>query len=157
MPEMHLKQLGFTYSACRPFTRNKWRIQKFKETEDTKYIYGNELDKACFNMIWLMEILKFSKRAASHKILGDKVFDIAKNPKYDGCQRGLASMVYNVFNGKSAGSGVNMHANNKIKQNQRPLDLANYQLSEELHKLTIKKFKKEQFILNSKRIFRVLI
>ena len=87
-----------------------------------------------------MEILKFSKRTASHKILGDKVFDIAKNPKYDGCQRGLASMVYNFFNGKSAGSGVNMHANNKIKQNQHPLDLANYQLSEELHKPTIKKF-----------------
>ena len=49
-------------------------------------------------------------------------------------------MVYNIFNGKSAGSGVNMHANNKIKQNQRPLDLATYQLAEELHKPTIKKF-----------------
>ena len=42
MPEMHLKQPGFTYSACGPFTKNKERTQKFKETGDTKYIYKNE-------------------------------------------------------------------------------------------------------------------
>ena len=48
MPEMHLKQPGFTYSAYGPFTKNKERIQKFKETGDTSYIYKNELDKACF-------------------------------------------------------------------------------------------------------------
>ena len=48
MPEIHLKQPGFTYSACGPFTKNKERIQKFKETGDTSYIYKNELDKACF-------------------------------------------------------------------------------------------------------------
>ena len=48
MPEMHLKQLGFTYSACGPFTKNKKRIQKLKETGDAGYIYKNELDKACF-------------------------------------------------------------------------------------------------------------
>ena len=48
MPEMHLKQRGFTCSACGPFTKNKERIQKFKETGDTSYIYKNQLDKACF-------------------------------------------------------------------------------------------------------------
>ena len=48
MAEMHLKQPGFTYSACGSFTKNKKIIQKFKETEDTKYIYRNEVDKACF-------------------------------------------------------------------------------------------------------------
>ena len=48
MPELHLKQPGFTYSACGPFTKNKERILKFKETGDTKYIYKNELDKAWF-------------------------------------------------------------------------------------------------------------
>ena len=48
MPKMHLRQPSFTYSACRPFTKNKQRIQKFMETGDTKYIYRNELDKACF-------------------------------------------------------------------------------------------------------------
>ena len=48
MPEMYLKQPGFTYSAYGPFTKNKERIQKIKETGDTKYIYRNELDKTCF-------------------------------------------------------------------------------------------------------------
>ena len=48
MPEMHLKQPGFTYSACGPFTKNKEKIQRCKETGDRKYIYKNELDKACF-------------------------------------------------------------------------------------------------------------
>ena len=48
LPELHLKQPGFTYSACGPFTKNEERIQKFKETGYTSYIYKNELDKACF-------------------------------------------------------------------------------------------------------------
>ena len=58
MPEMHLKHSKFAYSACRAFTKNKKRIQKFKELRDSRYIYQNELDKACFQHIWLMEILK---------------------------------------------------------------------------------------------------
>ena len=63
MPEMHLKQPGFTYSACGPFTKNKGRIQKFKESGDTSYIYKNKLDKACFRHdmaygIWLKISLK---------------------------------------------------------------------------------------------------
>ena len=58
MPEMHLKQPGLTYSVCGPFTKNKERIQKLKETENTNYIYKNELDKGCFQHDWLMEILK---------------------------------------------------------------------------------------------------
>ena len=48
MPEMHLKQPGFTYSASGPFTKNKERIKKILKTEDTNYIYKNELGKACF-------------------------------------------------------------------------------------------------------------
>ena len=48
MPQMHLKQAEFTYVACGPFTKNKGRIEKFKETRDSRYIYQNELDKACF-------------------------------------------------------------------------------------------------------------
>ena len=47
MPEMQLKQPGFTYSACGPFTKSKKKKKKFKETGDTSYIYKNELDKAC--------------------------------------------------------------------------------------------------------------
>ena len=48
MREMHLNEPGYTYSACEPFTKNKERIQKFKETGDTSYIYKNKLDKVCF-------------------------------------------------------------------------------------------------------------
>ena len=68
----------------------------------------------------------------SDKVLRDKAFNIAKNPKYDGYQRGLASMVYKFFDKKSKGSGVKMHANNKIKQKQPSLDFATHQLAEEL-------------------------
>ena len=58
MPEMHLRQPGFTYSARGPFTKNKERMQKVKQTGDSRYIYKNELGKLVFNMIWLIEILK---------------------------------------------------------------------------------------------------
>ena len=58
MPEMHLRQPRFTYSACGPFTINKERIQKLEETGGSRYIYQNDLDKFAFNMIWLMVILK---------------------------------------------------------------------------------------------------
>ena len=123
MLEMHLKQPGFTYSACGPFTKNKERIQKFKETGDTNYIYKNELDKACFQHDMAYGDFKdLARRAASDKVLRDKAFNVAKNTKYDRYQRGLASMVYKLFDRKSAllsdkslsGSGV---ANNEIKQN----------------------------------------
>ena len=114
MPEMHLKQPGFTYSACEPFSKNKERIQKFKETGYTNHIYKNELDKACFQHDMAHGDFKdLARRTASDKTLRDKAFNIAKNPKYDGYQRGLRSMVYKCFDKKSAGSGVNMHANNK--------------------------------------------
>ena len=61
------------------------------------------LIRLVFNMIWLMEILKILKKAASDKILRDKAFNIAKNPKYDGYQRGLASMVYKFFDKSQKG------------------------------------------------------
>ena len=48
MPEMHLRQPGFTYRACGTFTKNKEKIQKFKEIQDSRYIYQNELHKVCF-------------------------------------------------------------------------------------------------------------
>ena len=90
MPEMHLKQPGFTQSACGPFTKNKERIQKLKETGDLRYIYRNELDKACFQYSMAYRDFKdLVKRAASDKLLRNKAFDIAKNPKYHRYQRGL--------------------------------------------------------------------
>ena len=105
MPKMHLKQSGFTYSACGPFTKNKERTQKFKETEDAKYIYKNELDEACFQHDKAYGDFKdLAKRTASDKFLRDGAFNIAKNPKYDGNQRGLASMVYKYFDKKTGGT-----------------------------------------------------
>ena len=128
MLEMHLKQLGFTYSARGPFTKNKERIEKFKETGDISYTYKNELDKACFRHDMAYGDFKdLARRTASDKVLRNKAFNIAKNLKYDGYQRVLASMVYKFFGKKSKRSSV---ANN------------NLQLSEELHKPIIRKFKK---------------
>ena len=108
MPEMHLKQPGVTYRAYGIFTENKERIQKFKETGDTSYIYKIELDKACFQHDMAYGYFKdLARGTASEKFLKDKAFNIAKNPKYDGYQRGLASMVYKFFDKKSTGSVVN--------------------------------------------------
>ena len=149
MPEIHEKKTKFTYSACGTFTKNKERIQKFKETGDTNYIYINELDKAYFQHDMAYRDFKdLSRRTASDKILRDKTFNTAKNPKYDEYQRGLASMVYKFFDKKSASSsGVTMltnesAANNEIKQN--------LQLAEELHKTIIRNFKKGRVYLRFK-------
>ena len=75
MPEMHLKQSGFTYSACGPFTKNKERIQKFKETGDANCICKNELEKACFQHDMAYRDFKdLAKRTASDKVLRGKAF-----------------------------------------------------------------------------------
>ena len=130
MPEMHLRQPQFTYSACGPFTKNKERIQKFKETGDTKYIYRNELDKSCFRHdMAYKDFEDLARRTAADKALRDKAFNNAKDPKYDGYQRGLASMVYKFFDKKSKGSGIK----------SMPQD---NQLAEELHRPIIKRFKR---------------
>ena len=132
MPEMHLRQPQFVYSACGPFTKNKERIQKFKETGDTSYIYENELDKACFQHdMAYVDFKDLPKRTAADKVLKDEAFKIASDQKYDGYQRGLASMVYNFFDKKSQGTGA---VNNK----------ENVQLANELHKPIIKKFNKRK-------------
>ena len=95
---MFLKQLVFKYSACGPFTKNKERIQKFKEAGDSQYIYQTEVDKACFQHGMAYGDFKdLTRITASDKMLHDKAFNIAKNPKYDGYQRGLVSMVYKFF------------------------------------------------------------
>ena len=130
MPEMHLKP-GFTYNACGPFTKNKQRIQKFMHAGDTNYIYRNELDKA-----WVQHDMAYGdfkdlkRRTQPDKAL--KAFEIVSSPKYDGYQKGLASMVYKFFDKKSKGTGIK----NEIEQNQ--------QLANELHKPIIRKFKKRK-------------
>ena len=130
MPEMHLKQPGFTYSACGLFTKNKERIEKFMQTRNTDFINKNELDQACFQHDMAYRKSKdLARRTQSDIVLRDKAFKIGSDPKY-GYQRGLASMVYKFFDKKSSGSGI---ANEP-----------NYQLANELHKPIIKKFKKRK-------------
>ena len=98
MPEIHLKQPGFTYSPCGPSTKNKERIQKFYETEDSKYINKNELDKAYFQHDMACGDCKdLARRTASDKDFRNKTFNIAQNPKNGRYQRGMAYMVYNFF------------------------------------------------------------
>ena len=116
MPEIHLKQPGFTYSVCGPF----------EQTGNTSYIFKNELDKACFKHDSAYADYKdLLNRTRADKVLKDRAFDIASDPKYDGYQRSLASMVYKFFDKKSSGSGIN-----------------NVKLADELHKPVIKKFSK---------------
>ena len=94
MPEMHLRQPGFTNSACGPFTKNKERIEKFMQIGKTEFIYKNGLDKACFERDMAYGKSKdLPKRTESDKVLRDKTFEITSDPKYDGYQRGLALMV----------------------------------------------------------------
>ena len=143
MPKIHLRQPQFTYSACGPFTKHERRIQKFKETGDTNYIYKNELDKACFvHDAAYSDSKDLTKRTVADKILKTRAFNIAKDPKYDGYQRGLASMVYKFFdskvaspNKKSVGSGAK-HVNTKLTSQ-------NEQLADELHKPIVRILKKK--------------
>ena len=126
MPEIHLRQPQFTNSACGPFTRHEERIQKFKETGDTNYIYMHELDKACFvHDAAYSDSKDLTKKTIADKNFKNRPFDIAKDPKYDGYQRGLASMVYKFFDFFEV-----------IPENK--------QLANELHKPIIRKFEKRK-------------
>ena len=144
MIETHLKHPEFTYSTCRPFTKNKERIQRLKWTGDSKYIYKNELDKACLQHDTAYRDFKdLARRTTSDKVLRDKAIHIPKDPKYDGYQRGFASMVYRFFDKKSSGSGIK--------------SIPNKQLADKLHKPIIKKIKRKKYILHLKTIFGILI
>ena len=95
------------------------------------FIYKNEVDKACFQHDMPYGKSKdLAKRTQSDKVLGEKAFKIASDPKYDGCQRGLASVVYKFSAKKSSGSGVDAKPN--------------YQLANELHRQIIRKFKRRK-------------
>ena len=83
MPEMHLRQPGFTYSACGPFTKNKERIKNLKKQVIQDIFIKTNFIKLVFKMIWLMEILKiYLEERLLIRVLHDKAFNIAKNPKY---------------------------------------------------------------------------
>ena len=131
MLEMHISQPGFTYRASGPITENKERTQQFKERGDSRYIYQNEWDKACFQHERAYRNFEdLTRRSAFDKILHDKAFNIAKNTKYDGYRRGLGLMVYKFFDKKTSGRGIK----NEI--------ISNKELAEVLHKPTVKTLRK---------------
>ena len=137
MSELHLRDpIVGTYSACVPFTKHAQRIQDFLNTGKLGYIYKNDLDKACFQHDMAYNKSKdLEKRTQSDIVLKNKALKIASNPKYNGYERGLASMVYKFLDKKSKGSG--------LKENQWDF-LQNSQLANELHKSIIRKFKKRK-------------
>ena len=140
MPEMHLRQPQFVYSACDPFTRHKEGIKKFKQTGDTRYIYRNELDKACFQHDSAYADHKhLINRTKLDKALRDKAYNIASKPEYDGYLRGLVSMVYKCFDKKSMGSGF-------VKDMAKPssLERSSSILADELPKPVIEKVNKRK-------------
>ena len=126
MPELHLNQQGFFNSVCGPFTNNRERIHKFRETGNLKHLYRNELDKSCFTHDPEYSDSKdLAKRTILDKILKDRADEITRNRNYDGYQKALVSMVYKCFDKKTR-SGASI----------------NWQLAEELLKPVTKKSKK---------------
>ena len=137
IPELHLKQSRFTYSAYGRFTKYCKRIKKFRETGNSKHFCRNKLNKACFVHDAACSDNKDSaKRTISYTILKDSAYKIARNHGYDRYQRTLASMVHEVFY-KKAGMGASV----------------NEQLAEELHKPVVKKFKRRKVYWQLKTIF----
>ena len=143
MPEMRLKQSGFTCSVCEPFTKNKERIKKSTETWNSRYIYQHIHDifivlSKIFTIDYFQhdmaygDFKDFPKRTAFDKVLRDKAFNIAENPKHDWYQRGLASMVYKFCDNKTSGGAV---------KNE---NISNQKLAEELHKAIIRKSEKRK-------------
>ena len=138
IPEMHLRQPQFVYSACGPFTRHRERIKKFKQTGDTRYIYRNDLEKACFQHDSAYADNKdLINRTKADKVLKDKAYNIASNPEYDGYQRGLASMVYKFFDSKIALPDKKSMGSGFVQD-------SSLILADELHKPVIRKFNKRK-------------
>ena len=114
------------------------------QTRNTEFINKNELDKACFQHDMAYGKSKdFARRTQSDKVLRDRAFEIASNPKYDGDQRGLASMVYTFFDKISSESSVDAEPN--------------YQLANELHRQIIQIFKRKKAYHPLETILRLLI
>ena len=133
MPEMYVRHPGFTYSVCGPFAKNKEKIKTFKETGESRYTYQNKLIKACFPHDMAYGYFKdLTRRTAADKVLRNKGFNIAKNPKYDGYQCGFGSIAYKFLDKNTSGGTVK----NEI--------LSNKELVEELHKPIIRKCNKRK-------------
>ena len=136
MPEMHFWDPKVEkYSACGPFTRHQKRIDMFMKDGRLSHILKNRLDAACFQHdSTYAEYKDRVNRIQSDIVLKNKALKIATDPRVNGCQRGLTSIVYKFFNERTKGSGINNKGNL----------LVNSQLAEELHKPIIKDFNRRK-------------
>ena len=128
MAEMHLRQPDLRIVLVDQLQKIKNELKRFKEAGDSRYIYQNELDKACFQH----DMAYGDFKDLNGRTFVDKVFNIAKEPKYDGYQCKLASMVYKFVDKKTSGSGV---------KNE---NISNKELAEELHKPITRTFNKRK-------------
>ena len=138
MPEMHLREPGFTYSACGPFIKNKERIQKFKETGDSRYIYQNELDEPCFQHDMTYRDSKdLTRRTTFDTILCHKAFNILLNIlNMMNIKEILHQWFISFLIKKTSAARTNKFANSGSKNE----NISNKELSGELHKAIIRKF-----------------
>ena len=128
---MHLKQPGFTYSACGPFTKKtKKELKRLCRQEIQILVTEMSLIKLALSTIWPRVNQRIQQRTQLDKVLRDKAFKIGSHSKYDGHQRGLVSMVYKFFDKKSSGCRVDAEPN--------------YQLANELQRQIIRKFKRRK-------------
>ena len=126
MPELHLKQPGFTYSACGSLTRNKERIEMFMQTGNTDFIYRDELDKACFQHDMAYRKSKeIEKRTQSDKVLRDKAFKIAIDPNMLVIKEDQLQWFTSYLIKKSSGSGVATEPNELHRQIIRKIERQN--------------------------------
>ena len=142
MPEMQLKQPGFTYSACGHLPETKKKLKNLCRQE-IEILFTEMSMLWTWFCLWQIKSKDLAKKTQSDKVLRDKAFKIASDPKYDGYQRGLASMVYKFFDKKSSGSGVDAEPH--------------YQLENELHREIIRKFKRRKVYSFLEAIFGVFI
>ena len=144
MPEFHLVDPTVKkYGECGSFRKNTQRIKDFLNSGKLSYIYKNDLDKACFQHDMAYNKFKdLETRTQSDIVLKNKALKIASNPKYNGYERGLASMVRKFFDKESKGRGLKENQGDFL-QNSGNL-IANSQLADELHKPIIRKFKKRK-------------
>ena len=94
---MHLTQPGFSDSSCVPFSKHVERTQKFRQTEYSKHLYRNKLDKACFPRDAVYIDKELTNRIILDRVLKDRAYEIARNCNYDGYRRALTSTVYKFF------------------------------------------------------------
>ena len=136
MPEMSLKEPGFIIVLVVHSQKTKKQLKNLCRRERQILFMKTILIKPVFNMIWLIVNQKLAKRTQSDKFLRDEPFEIVNYSKYDGYERGIASMVYKFFDEKTDGSGV--------------ATVPNYQLANDLQRQIIRKFKKGKDYLSFK-------